>query len=906
MSNNLHAGEAPFEPHHPPIEQLWARLASSPQGLGAGEARERHAHEGPNVLAETRPPPLVVRFGRHLVHRFALLLWAGALFASLGEHFSPGEGMALIAGSLVGVVFFNAAFSFWQETRVERAMAAFRGMLAHRARVIRGGAEVEVDVSTIVLGDVLVLREGDRVAADARLFEANALKVDNSPLTGESEPQLRTTDLSQGPRLAARNLVFSGTLVTTGTGKALVYAIGHGTEIGKIARVTHETERVETPIRRELRHFTRVISTIALGLGVVFFCAGWAIGNPFWTNLVFAIGIIVANVPEGLLPTVTLGLAIAGRKMAKRNALLKTLESAETLGSTTVVCTDKTGTLTRNEMRVTELLIGEDGAQVQRDEATAESARRVMALCNNATLQGEGGDACVAGDPTETALLAYVEGVHPGEVARLRAREPRIHERPFDSATKEMATVHATVRGPEAMLKGAPEVVIGQCTRVMHGGSAVPLTSDASVRFRRRAEEKARAGKRVLALATKSVAADADLEGEAVGGGYTLLGLVAMHDPPRAEVTGAVAQCRRAGLRVIVISGDHPLTVEAVARQVGIVESAGAVVFTGPEIESFSKAALRRALTSEQVLFARTSPLDKLRIVRALQQMGHIVAVTGDGVNDAPALKRADVGIAMGLTGTDVAREAADMVLMDDNFATIVAAIEEGRVIYGNIRRFIGYVLTSNIPEVLPYVAFVLLGIPLPLPVLLVLAIDLGTDMAPAIALAMESAETDVMSEPPRPRSERLLSRALLLSSYALWGTFEALGGFAAYFWVLARGGFRIGSTLPASDPLYGQAIAAFFAAVVIGQVANVMVWRTTRESVFTKGVLQNRGLLVGVAVELLLLALIVATDLGHALFGTESPPSSAWLVPLPIALAMLALAELLKARARARKRAVT
>ncbi len=893
--------DAPFEPHRTPIEALWRRLASTAKGLPEQEVAQRLAHDGRNVLSAAPSTPLLVRLGRHFVHRFALLLWAGALLALVGERFSPGEGMTLIAAALVTVVLLNAAFTFWQEQRVERAMAAFRGMLARRARVRRGGNEVEVDVADIVAGDVLVLREGDRVAADARLFEAHALKVDNSPLTGESEPQLRTTELASGARLDARNLVFSGTLVTTGTGAALVFATGNNTEIGRVAGVTHETVRVESPIRRELRYFIRVISAIAVGLGAVFFATGWAIGNPFWTNLVFAIGIIVANVPEGLLPTVTLGLAIAGRKMAKRQALLKTLESAETLGSTTVICTDKTGTLTRNEMRVTHLAIGPEPA-ADLDPSARARALRVMALCNNATLRGAGDATETKGDPTETALLRHVEDGASGAVERLRAGSPRVHERPFDSATKEMATVHETSGGPVALLKGAPEVVIGQCTSRLGGGAEVPMSADAEAWFRAEADRLARAGSRVLAIADKVVPPGSDLDRAAIGLGYTLLGLVAMQDPPRAEVAASVAQCREAGIRIVVVSGDHPLTVEAIARQVGIVRGDAPALYTGGDLEHWGKAALRHALAGEEVLFARTSPLDKLRIVTALQETGHVVAVTGDGVNDAPALKRADVGIAMGLTGTDVAREAADMVLMDDNFSTIVAAIEEGRVIYGNIRRFIGYVLTSNVPEILPYVAFVLLGIPLPLPVLLVLAIDLGTDMAPAIALATEPAETDVMKLPPRPRAERLLSRGLLLSSYVFWGLFESVAGFTAYGWVLHAGGWSLGEPLPATEPLYGQAIAAFLLAIVTCQLANVFVWRTTHQSVFTKGLLRNRYVLAGIALEVVLLGVIVATAPGRAVFNTAVPPVQAWLVPVPFALAMLGVSEAQKAIARRRR----
>jgi sodium/potassium-transporting ATPase subunit alpha len=901
--------EFSFEPHRLEAPELFSRLASSPSGLSQLEAEERLRHEGPNALGEPVRASLLVRLGRHLSHRFALLLWAGALLAFVAERFSPGQGMALIAQAIAAVVLINAAFSFWQETRVERAMAAFRRMLSRRARVLRSGAELEFDAAEVVAGDVLVLREGDRVPADARLFEASALKVDNSALTGECEPQLRTVLPASGLRLDSRNLVFSGTLVTSGTGRALVYATGDATELGRIAGVTLETARVETPIGRELAHFVRVITAIALAFGTVFFLTGWAMGKPFWTNLVFAIGIIVANVPEGLLPTVTLGLAIAGRKMAKRKALLKTLESAETLGCTTVICTDKTGTLTQNEMRVTDVLLGDsvdgkDGGESGGTETgQLEDAFRVMALCNNATLNVGRGQPPATGDPTEVALLRHVETQRRGWVNERRATCPRVYERPFDSGTREMATVHRVSESLEVLLKGAPEVVIDQCDRMRPRGAVVPLTEDARRRLRTSADDLARAGKRVLALARKGVAASADLEREAMGANYELVALVAMHDPPRPEVKDAVAKCRAAGIRVIIVSGDHPLTVQAIAHEVGIVSSEQAATRTGLDLAGLSPAALRHVLAGDELVFARTSPLDKLRIVTALQEMGHVVAVTGDGVNDAPALKRADIGIAMGRSGTDVAREAADMVLMDDNFSTIVAAVEEGRVIYDNIRRFAGYVLTSNVPEMLPYIAFVLLGAPLALPVLLVLAVDLGTDLAPAIALATETAETDVMRRPPRPRTGRLLSRSRLLSSYVLWGLFESAAGFSAFFWVLLQGGWRFGTELAWEAPLYGQATAAYFAAVVLCQVANVLVWRTSSQSVLAKGVLSNRAVLVGIAAEVALLVLITETPMGHAVFGTASPPGVAWLLPLPFALAMLGLAELLKALRRFRKR---
>ena len=894
------------DPQRSTVAEILHRLASGPNGLSARDAAERLRHDGPNALPEARQPGALRQIARHLVHRFALLLWTGAALAAAGDIFRPGQGMLLIAGALVFVVLVNALFSFWQERRAERAMAAFRDMLAPTARVLREGVETEVDAAEIVVGDVIVLREGDGVSADARLVATTGLKVDNSSLTGESEPQLRTVAVSQAALLDGRNLVFSGTLVTAGTGRAAVYATGSATQIGRIARVTHETRRTESPLRRELRHFIRTISAIAVALGLSFFAIGAVVGNDLWTNLVFGIGIIVANVPEGLLPTVTLGLAIAGRKMARRNALLRSLESAETLGCTTVIGTDKTGTLTTNEMRVSDLLLGARARDARAEPAASPPltwSLRVMVLCNNATLVPDQAGVRSTGDPTDQALLLHAHAIAGDEVERLRSGCERSLEQPFESAARVMTTVNRIGGEPWALLKGAPEVVLARCTRSVEAESTDPLDPAARAEASARADALARQGRRVLALARKRLPVGIDPEEASSGGGYDFLGLVAMYDPPRPEVSQAIARCRAAGIRIIVISGDHPLTVEAIAREVGIASGAAPRTTTGRDLADLSRAALRRLLAQDEVLFARTSPLDKLRIVEALQEMGHVVAVTGDGVNDAPALKRADIGIAMGRSGTEVARAAADMVLMDDDFSTIVAAVEEGRVLYGNIRRFVGYVLTSNVPEILPYVAFVLFGIPLPLPVLLILAIDLGTDMVPAIGLATEAAEVDVMHQPPRPRGQRLLSGSLLPRSYGLWGWLESTAGFAAYFLVLSAGGWSPGQSLAAADPLYGQAIAAFFGSIVLCQVANVMVWRTTHQSVLAKGLLLNRTVLAGIAIELAIVAFIVYAPAGHDLFGTQSLRPVFWLAPILVGLAMLGVAELIKASARARGR---
>lgn len=910
-----------FQPQFLHIERLCKKLNATTDGLSVGEAAERLAIDGANLLAEPQSKSWMRRVSPHIMNPFALLLWTGAVFAGLGESFSPGEGMALVAGALIVVVILNGSFSFWQEIRVEQAMAAFAGILSPQARVIREGTEAQIEASQVVVGDVIVLRKGDRVPADARLFACQGLKVDNSILTGESEPQLRTSLPVRAPRLSARNLLLSGTLVTSGTGHGLVYATGNNTEIGRIAATTREIKRVDSPIKRELQHFVRVITAIAVILGICFFFMGWALGNPFWTNLVFAIGIIVANVPEGLLPTVTMALAISGRRMARRNALLKTLESAETLGSTTVICTDKTGTITQNKMRVTDLILsfGQADDSVEADKECVSLAQHIMVLCNNAVKSHEKQMDSYLGDPTEVALLAFADELNPNSVDVLRQQHTRIYERPFDSMTKEMATVHQLIPDDSSQqlivdLKGAPEVVIGQCSHILQSHENRPLTQEVRLRVMSITKAYAKQGKRVLALARKTVGAtqppsgfseaDEILEGICTKADFCFCGLVAMRDPPRPEVYDAIRLCRQAGIRVIIISGDHPETVEAIAAEVGLLEPvqngerdpvARALVVSGEELQSMSQAALRYVLRSDLPMFARTSPLDKLRIVETLQGMKNVVAVTGDGVNDAPALKRADVGVAMGKSGTDVAREAADVVLYDDNFASIVSAVEEGRIIYANIRRFIGYVLTSNIPEILPYIAFVLFNIPLPLPVLLILAIDLGTDLAPAIALASEPAEDDVMKQPPRLRSERLLSFSLLSKSYLGWGPYETLAGFIAYFFVLESGGWSFGQQLNASDPIYREGVAAFFAAIVLCQVANVLNWRTSKQSLLSKGLMTNRSVLLGISIEVFLLFLIVATPIGNKVFNTLPPSGAVWLLCVPFAVTMLIFAESVK-----------
>ncbi|MEM6462628.1 MAG: HAD-IC family P-type ATPase [Pseudomonadota bacterium] len=855
-------------------------LKSSHGGLTHHEARLRLERHGSNELKVTKDTPELVKFLMQFKNFFAILLIAGGALAMTAEQMDPGQGNLHIAIALIAVVFLNAAFTYFQEHQSERIMDSFKSMLPSMITAIRDGRPQEVAAADLVPGDVIVLNEGDRVPADGRLIEAKELKVDNSSLTGESEPQTRDESKSAEAVLESPNMVFSGSLVQNGEGKVLLVETGMNTQIGNIVELTKATEATESPIHRELRYFIKVISFIAIFLGVSFFAVSVAIGNSPISSLIFAIGIIVANVPEGLLPTVTLSLTMASRRMAQKNALIKNLESVETLGSTTVICTDKTGTLTQNRLGVNTVAIA-GKAFPAADHLIGEAPAfnrllSVMCVCNNAYLTDDG----FTGDATEGALLLFAR--EHADVDALRKVE-EIAEQPFNSVTKRMITVTDAGEGPQAYLKGAPEVVLAMCSRIALDGEDVTLTDERRAEVIHTYRQLAGRGERGLAFAARPCRFD-----EVPEEGYVFLGLTGMIDPPRPEVPDALARCHSAGIRVIMLTGDFGLTAKTIAMQIGLMSEKGRVV-QGNELATMDDTQLQALLRDEpEIIFARIAPAQKMQVVQALQAIGHIVTVTGDGVNDAPALKNADMGVAMGIMGTDVAKEASNMVLMDDNFATIVAAVEEGRTIFDNIKKFIAYILTSNIPEILPFVAFVLLDIPLPLTVILILAIDLGTDIVPALGLGAERPETDVMKRKPRARGERLLSRNLLLMSYGVVGMLQAAAGFFTYFVILYSGGWEWGQDLAHDDPLYRTAITGFFASIIICQVADVIICRTRTQSLFTVGILTNRLVLVGIAFELLLLACISYFPAFNTFFGTA--PLEAWhlMLSVPFAIAIL------------------
>jgi magnesium-transporting ATPase (P-type) len=884
------------------VPEVFAALETSPDGLTPEEAQARLALHGPNVLAEPPGTPLWRKLLAHTVHPMALLLWVAGAVALLG-------GRLLVGSVIVSVVVVNAGFSFWQEYRAERAVAALRQLLPAYARVIRAGVEEKIPASGVVPGDVLVLAQGDNIPADARVIEEFGLRTNNAVLNGEALPARKTADASVGEGLTEverPNLVFAGTSVVSGTGRAVAFATGMVTQFGRIANLTQAVKEAPSALQLEMARTTRRITWIALGIAaVVFFVGTLEVGLTTFDALTFAVGIAVAAVPEGLLPTVTLSLAMAVQRLAGRGVLVKKLAIVERLGATSVICTDKSGTLTQNQMTVREAWVagrrlsisgvgyeptGEfSPAQACREAADNLEALLVAAtLCNNSRLNPpspEHPQWTSLGDQTEAALrvVALKGGV---DEHAANAAYPRIHELPFDARRKRMSTIHRGRQGETAFVKGAPKEVLALCTHWLMAGEVRLLDDTTRDKILAANDHYARNALRVLAFAQRELPPRANsYTPERVEQDLTFLGLLAMMDPPRPEVEAAVQTCRAAGVRMVMITGDYGLTAESLARRVGLLTTPNPRILTGGEVEAMSEAELKSALDAE-VIFARMAPEHKLRVVASLQERGEVVAVTGDGVNDAPALRKADIGIAMGVTGTDVAKEAADVILTDDHFAAIVSAIEEGRAVYDNLRKFVTYILTSNVPEIVPFVLTALLKAPLALTVPQLLAVDLGTDLLPALALGTEKPEPNVMRRPPRRRDQPVLDGGLF--TRALWlGLIETGLCYAGFLFVYASQGYTDWLNLPRIDLLpvaarlatpagrvYILATTVFLAGVITAQMGNAFNCRTEKERVHRLGWFSNPFLLFGIAFGLgLIVALIYVRPLA-ALFE---------LLPLPL-----------------------
>ncbi|MBI5792129.1 MAG: cation-transporting P-type ATPase [Rhodocyclales bacterium] len=877
------------------VAQALASLKSTADGLAADEARRRQAEFGPNHVEEVAREPLLLSFAREFTHLFAVILWIGAVLAFVAEHFDPGQGMSRLGIAIVGVIIVNGIFSFWQEYRAEQAVAALRQLLPQKVQALRGGAIVEALAAELVPGDVVVLEEGNFVPADCRLINAFALRVNTATVTGESRPTARTIEPStEDSPLYAKNVVLAGTTVVSGQARAVVYATGMHTEFGRIAHLTQTVGTGPSPLQCEIARLSRIVAALATGMGVALFFIGQAMGLPTWGNLLFAIGIIVANVPEGLLPTVTLSLALATQRMARRNALVRHLPAVEALGSTTTICCDKTGTLTQNRMSVQRLWLGGgflDVGDLAAQPGVTENNRELFvnaALCHNLKIV----DDKLLGDPMEVALAGMGRQV-AGDLADHR----QIDEIPFDTDRKRMSVLCHTPQGRVLYCKGAPETVLAACDFVQFDAGIVPIDPAAKTRLLAAQEQMAEAGLRVLAFAHCPVKDGMPNEER----GMILSGLVGLEDPPRAEVPDAIARCATAGIRIIMVTGDHPHTALAIAHQIGLVKSEQPVVINGDELRAISPAHLQLALDAKEIIFARVAAEQKMLIVQALQKKGEIVAVTGDGVNDAPALKTADIGIAMGISGTDVAKEAADLILLDDNFASIVAAIEEGRAVFDNIRKFLTYILSSNIPEMVPYLAFVLFRIPLPLTIIQILAVDLGTDMLPALALGAEKPDPAIMQRPPRARNERLLSWGMMVRAYLVLGVLEAAAAMAVFFFVLQAAGWHYGVSLDRADPPYLQATSACLATIVVMQMMNVILCRHPSRSSLSVGLFDNRYIMMALVAELGVILFIIYTPAGNWMFGTAPLAMDVWALALAGAALMWLLEEARKAWLRRR-----
>jgi Ca2+-transporting ATPase len=866
--------------------QVSDALETTSQGLTGAEAACRLASHGPNELqAARRVSPWAI-----LAEQFKNVLIVILLVAT-GLSFFMGHGVEAIA--IAVIVLFAVVLGFVQEYRSERAIEALRKMAAPTAAVLRDGTEIEIRARDLVPGDLVLLKAGDRIPADLRLLEAVNLKVEEAALTGESLPVEKTADPLAIPDLPLgdrRNMAYAGTAAVYGRGRGFVAATGMKTEFGKIAGMLQTVETGKTPLQQNLDKVGHWLARAAFVVVTLIVVLGLLRGQPFLEMLIFGIALAVAVVPEALPAVVTISLAIGVQRMVKRNALVRRLPAVETLGSTTVICSDKTGTLTKDEMTARRIFVDGETIEItgsgyephgqfifreQPREASSvlKAFLRAGALASDARIVGgDGVPWDVQGDPTEGAIV--VAAAKAGlDKAELERSFPRIGEIPFTSETKRMTTLHQAEDGTFACAKGAPEVILGSCTRVLTGAGETALESGARHAILSAAQAMAAQALRVIAVASKQETTLATAES-----GMTFLGLVGMIDPPRPEAKAAIQTCNQAGIRPVMITGDHPVTAQAIAEELGLLR--GGRVVTGAELEAMSEADLAREVEAIDV-YARVSPAHKLRVVAALQARGHVVAMTGDGVNDAPALKKADIGIAMGITGTDVTKEAAAMTLTDDNFASIVAAVEEGRGIFENIKKYLMYLLSSNIGEIGLMTGATLAGLPLPLTAAQLLYVNLATDGLPALALAVDPPERDLMRRRPRNQRVGIFTRPVvtLMLAGGLWSTFANLGIFA---WALQSG------------RSIEQAMTMTFVSLVLIQFVKAYNFRSDRHSVFHRP-LANRWLNAAILWELALLGLIVYLPFLHEPFGTYSLPWIDWVIVGSVALTVAPVLEATK-----------
>jgi len=933
--------ELELDVHKVDLDVLCKRFGTNvADGLTTAQAQAGIAEHGLNQLTPPPTTPEWVKFCQNLFSGFACLLWLGAILCFIAysiqatAYEEPPDDNLYLGIVLTAVVTVTGIFSYYQESKSAKIMESFKNLVPQYALARRNGEKVTVPASELTLGDVVEVKFGDRVPADLRVVEARQFKVDNSSLTGESEPQTRTPEFTHENPLETKNLAFFSTNAVEGTAVGIVVNIGDNTVMGRIAGLAAGVGSDETPIAKEIAHFIHIITGVAVFLGVTFFIIAFILGYNWLDAVIFLIGIIVANVPEGLLATVTVCLTLTAKRMASKNCLVKNLEAVETLGSTSTICSDKTGTLTQNRMTVAHMwfdnkIVEADTSEDQsgsqgsawKESSGWKTLERVATLCNRAEFKG-GQDGVsilkreVNGDASEAAILKCTE-LTKGNVMGYRAANKKVCEIPFNSTNKFQVSVHETEDKNDnrylLVMKGAPERIVDRCSTIIVDGRELPLTEEWKNAFETAYMELGGLGERVLGFCDYMLPADKYPNGYPFDAedvnfpleGLRFVGLMSMIDPPRAAVPDAVAKCRSAGIKVIMVTGDHPITAKAIARSVGIISEgtetvediaarknidvadvnpreARACVVHGGEIKDMSEKQIDDILMYHtEIVFARTSPQQKLIIVEGCQRMGAIVAVTGDGVNDSPALKKADIGVAMGIAGSDVSKQAADMILLDDNFASIVTGVEEGRLIFDNLKKSIAYTLTSNIPEISPFLLFILADVPLPLGTVTILCIDLGTDMVPAISMAYEQAESDIMKRQPRnPFTDKLVNERLISMAYGQIGMIQASAGFFVYFVIMAENGFWPGRLFGIRRAWDSQAVndltdsygqewtyadrkileytchTAFFVSIVIVQWADLIICKTRKNSVFQQG-MKNHFLNFGLFFETCLAAFL-------------------------------------------------
>jgi P-type Ca2+ transporter type 2C len=868
------------------VVDTFDQLRSNPGGLSSNEAAKRLAEVGPNELqVKGRVSPWAILFEQFKNILIVILLLATALSAFLGH------GVEAIA--ITVIVLFAVILGFIQEFRAERAIEALREMAAPLATVIRDDREERIPARDLVPGDLILLATGDKVPADVRLIEAVNLQTIEAALTGESAPVEKHSNPLAGDTLPVgdqKNMAFAGTAVTYGRGRALIVATGMATEFGKIARMLEEVDTVKTPLQKNLDRIGKSLARAAFAVVFVIVALGLFRGQPFVEMLIFGVALAVAVVPEALPAVVTISLALGVKRMVRRNALVRRLPAVETLGSTSVICSDKTGTLTKDEMTVRRLYVAGHTIEVsgtgyepsgtfsQNGLATSDPPLSMLlragALASDARIEQKNGSSTwvVKGDPTEGALVvvAAKAGLNKPE---LDAQFSRVSEIPFTAETKRMTTLHQTPGGVVAYAKGAPEVIVQSCSSQLTNTGVEPLDEARRADVLDQARKMAAEALRVLAIAYKPNAAIENAETE-----MTLLGLVGMIDPPRPEAKAAVGQCEEAGIKVMMITGDHPLTAKAVAEELGI--SKDGRVVNGVELEALDDKQLEKEVESIEVC-ARVSPAHKLRVVSALQNRGEVVAMTGDGVNDAPALKKADIGIAMGITGTDVSKEAAAMTLTDDNFASIVAAVEEGRGIFSNIKKYLMYLLSSNIGEIGLMAGATLAGLPLPLTAVQILYVNLATDGLPALALAVDPPERGLMQQPPRNARTGIFTRPVVLLMVA-GGVWSALVNLGLFTWALNSG------------RTVAEAMTMTFVSLVLIQFFKAYNFRSDRHSVLRQP-FANKWLNIAILWELVMLALILYVPLLERVFGTVALSPRDWLIIVIAAFTVSPVLELVK-----------